>query len=334
MIGKPIAFEIDTSDGLPQRINLTPAGTRFEGEDGRVYEIDEDKLEDGENGPDIKIDVEHATFINGARGEYVKAYGWMKGVDRSDIKGKGVWGKIKEWTPNGQLALNNKDYRYISPVYQLWPGTRTVRRVISVALASLPNLTQLAALNGALNSMFGNNGVESMEKKLLALLGLHENATEKEIEAKIESLKANNAQAEKDKVSSLEAKIAELTARLEKTAKDAEQKEIEVELNTAVALGKITPGKRELFAKLAAGDHANRLNIHGLRSLIAVETPPVAEGEIEMNTAGLAVRKKAAGQIRNGEIVLTPSQLKRCQEDGIDPKDYIQTMLDYQNGVK
>jgi ATP-dependent protease ClpP protease subunit len=126
-----------------------------------------------------------------------------------------------------------------------------------------------------------NNQNLIMDKKVLALsLGLAENATEAEIQAKLISLKNADAEAK--------AKIAVLETENQKHLSD----KITAMLDGAVASGKITEAQKATFEPLAKVDYANcKLAIDGM-----VSAAPVAAAvlPVQVSISGAIAQAQAA----------------------------------------
>ncbi|MGE5607422.1 MAG: phage protease, partial [Bacteroidota bacterium] len=134
---------------------------------------------------DLVIDYEHQTLT----GEEAPAAGWIKELINKGTEG--LWAKV-EWTPRGEEYIKNKEYRYLSPVILV---NKKDGRAILVHSAALTNTPAIDGMVPIVNSL-GANAPESEEsnemellKKLAALLGLAETATEEEITAAITKLK-------------------------------------------------------------------------------------------------------------------------------------------------
>ena len=161
----PLALE---GEEAPEWIHVTPAGPQLNGEDGRVFRMPdatsvarESLLDVGGRHRNMVLDWEHATQRKGRRGEKAPAAGWVTALQsRAD----GIWGRV-EWTDEGRRSVEKREYRYLSPVLGLRPGSLEVQRVKTVALTNDPNLSLTA-----LNSAGGNGGQPAMDEKLRKLL--------------------------------------------------------------------------------------------------------------------------------------------------------------------
>lgn len=198
-------------------------------------------------------------------------------------------GQIKavvEWTPRGARYLENKEYRYLSPVVNVRKADNKAVGLHSLALTNTP---AIEGMNPIVNSDNFEGGQHSMDiKKLAELLGLSEDATEEQV---VEALKAclaeNRSLKETEKqppenvvankavcellglkagaaAEDVTAKIMELKSgtvdgvNLAEELKALKQQNAEREANDAVILalkaGKITPAQKEWAKSYALSD--------------------------------------------------------------------------------
>lgn len=144
---------IASSDfGQPQWVQLMPAG-RFQGRDGRgpwvlpdpPAAVSASRRYAGAN--KIAIDYEHQTQLSAVNGQPAPAAGWITDLQpRAD----GIWGLV-EWTDRATEHLRQREYRYLSPVFN---HTRMgqVIRIVGASLTNVPNL-ELTALARAGETM-------------------------------------------------------------------------------------------------------------------------------------------------------------------------------------
>lgn len=135
-------------------------------------------------GTDILFDFGHESIWSpGAR-----AAGWSP-KDDVEVRADGLYIRYPSWTKSGKKAVENADYRYLSPTYRLATEDKEGRQVgaklHSVALTNRPYMDVEI-------DHIGNSEVSPMySKEFLNSLGLQEGATEEQVLAKIEELKAN-----------------------------------------------------------------------------------------------------------------------------------------------
>lgn len=172
--------EVDVS-GAPETISVLPLGhvVSSKGE----FEVDEESFEAmkaqiAQRGVDLVVDYEHQTLGGGQ----APAAGWVKELILDD-------GKIKarvEWTPKAREYLENKEYRYLSPVITVRKSDNKAMGMHSVALTNTPAIENMEPIVNSTNFEGGNSKME-LVKMLAELLGLGEDATEQQV---VEALKA------------------------------------------------------------------------------------------------------------------------------------------------
>lgn len=135
-------------------------------------------------GLDLVIDYEHQTL----KDVQAPAGGWIKKL----VKTKDAIAAQVEWTAKAKQYLENKEYKYLSPVVICRKRDGKAVALHSVALTNTPAIDGMFALVNSIDisSPAGAEGGNSMElKKIVALLGLPEDATETDVEKAIQELK-------------------------------------------------------------------------------------------------------------------------------------------------
>ena len=168
--------------GAPEVISVLPLGhvTSAKGEfnvDGESFSAM--KAQIAQRGVDLVVDYEHQTLT----GEQAPAAGWVKELFLDD-------GQIKarvEWTDKAKAYLENREYRYLSPVITVRKADNKAMGLHSIALTNTPAIEHMEAIVNSLNFEGGQNTMNEFMKKLAALLGLGEDATEEQV---AEALKA------------------------------------------------------------------------------------------------------------------------------------------------
>ena len=251
----PLALNFTTGEtGLPERVELLPAGELVTGRDGRSWNHPNPQaVVDQVNGRgiDLVLDIEHASELKAPKGEPAPAAGWLHDL-RVEDDGR-ITAAVNRWTPRGEQVVRDGEYRYISPAVLYDPKTMNILGIGSAGLTNKPNLA-LAALNNE------QQEDSTMLKKILAKLGLPEDATEATALNAIGTLQTdlqtalNSAQTpplEKfvpradyetalNRATTAEAKIAQ-------GEKDRLEGEIETAINQALTEGKIAPASKEFY---------------------------------------------------------------------------------------
>ena len=168
--------------GAPEVISVLPLGhvKSAKGEfdvDGESFSAM--KVQIAQRGVDLVVDYEHQTLT----GEQAPAAGWVKELFLDD-------GQIKarvEWTDRAKAYLENREYRYLSPVITVRKADGKAMGLHSIALTNTPAIEHMEAIVNSLNFEGGQNTMNEFMKKLAALLGLGEDATEEQV---AEALKA------------------------------------------------------------------------------------------------------------------------------------------------
>lgn len=170
-----LCFELPQDGTLPAELQLTPAGIRIVGHDGRNWINDQpDKVVAAMNAiidkRNLVVDWNHATELKAPNGDDAPASAHIKGP--LEHRGNGVIVATNvEWTPGGEASLKGKEYRYHSPAFRFERTTGRLVGFSSVGLTNTPNLN-LTALNSA-NITQQKQGDTTMDlAQLLAALGL------------------------------------------------------------------------------------------------------------------------------------------------------------------
>lgn len=166
--------EVDVG-GAPEVIAVLPLGhvVSQKGE----FDVDEESFEAmkaqiAQRGVDLVVDYEHQTLT----GDRAPAAGWVKELFIED-------GQIKarvEWTLPAKQYLENKEYRYLSPVITVRKADNKATGLHSLALTNTPAIEGMTPIVNSTTFEGGQNNMEII-KKLAELLGLGEDATEEQV---------------------------------------------------------------------------------------------------------------------------------------------------------
>lgn len=166
--------------GAPETISVLPMGHVVSSKG--AFHVDEEsyqamKAQIAKRGVDLVVDYEHQTL----KGCEAPAAGWVKELKLEDGQIKAV----VEWTPRGAQYLENKEYRYLSPVVNVRKSDGKAVGLHSLALTNTP---AIEGMHPIVNSDTFQGGMNDMDiKKIAELLGMDENATEEEV---LDALKA------------------------------------------------------------------------------------------------------------------------------------------------
>ena len=121
----------------------------------------------GHRAVDIVIDYEHQTLRN----VEAPAGGWIK---KLVLKSDGIFAKV-EWTKKARDYLQNKEYRYLSPVVMVRKKDHKASQLHSVALTNTPAINGMMPIVNSLNlSLENNTQLDDIQKKICRMLNISE----------------------------------------------------------------------------------------------------------------------------------------------------------------
>ncbi|MCD7046670.1 phage protease [Pseudomonas sp. MAFF 311095] len=317
-VNSEIYSPVELSDGkAPEWVELIPAGPTVVGRDGRTWLFDDVahqfvQTNFSSRAIDLPIDWEHATQRRAPLGQEAPAGAWIKQLE---IRDGALWG-LAEWTPRGELQVENKEYRFLSPVFDYDDETKRIVRMVSAALTNIPNLVMTA-----LNQEQLENVPVKPSPELLKLLGLPETATAEQVfTATTAKLNATN-QALNSESGNLERFVprADYNA-LESRAMNAEQalaehkktehaKAVDAVITAATQAGKITPATVD-YHRAMCQDEAGLTRFKAF-----VDAAPVVADPTD-----LGGRKP-----ENIATALNSEEQAMCKLLGVDPVDFAKT---------
>jgi len=296
---------------IPEKIMLVPSGATVKGRDNREWKNPDPKLvalNSNTRLSALPIDENHSTDLSAPKGGASPAFGWMKNIC-ADESGA-LWADV-DWTERGRNALAKKEYRFISPVF-LHNEKGEINCILRAALTNSPNLN-LPALNS--EQLENMNTEVSMNKALLAALGLPETATEADALAAIKSLNAAKTaaapQTDKTVVDlAAYAPRADLNAMEERALAAEKQlaelnaaqlkKDAEAAVDEAVKNRKIAPASKQEYLALCAtkeGLESFKKIVAASPAIIGTETqapegtPPTGGTGVSLNAEETALAK-------------------------------------------
>jgi phage I-like protein len=163
----------------------------------------------------ILIDYEHQSLLVAENGKPVPAAGWIEPASLQWREGEGLFAAEVKWTGAASAHIAADEYRYLSPVFS-YNADGVVLDILSVALTNNPAIDGMRAVTVAAASFFALTPPheDPMNKALLALLGLPEDADEAAVLAAATALKAGA-----DQVAALSTQVAALKAQTPDPAK-------------------------------------------------------------------------------------------------------------------
>lgn len=258
----------------PDWVELIPVGPRVVGRDGRTWLFDDAASQAvlgdfTERATQLPTDWEHATQHRAPKGEDAPAAAW---IDQLETRDGALWAHV-EWTPRASRQVINREYRFLSPVFDFDPASGRIQRLVSAGLTNKPNFA-LTALNQEDGSIGAASGAEStsptpqetdpvtISKELAVALGLSEGADEAAAIAAANQLKtataANSEQpslerfvprGDYDQVMARATNAEQELATLKREGRD---KEIDAELEAATQAGKIAPSSVAFYRATCA----------------------------------------------------------------------------------
>lgn len=176
----------------PEWVQLLPIGKAV-GRDGRAFLVPDRAAADQvvaasqafAGSMDLVIDYDHQSDLAAVQGVggTAPAAGWMKELqvrDPSPGEPGGIYARVN-WTAPAAERLRAGEYRYLSPVLHHRPDGQVIR-LLRAGLTNKPNL-DLAALNHL-------ETADVLPTAILAILALAASATEADVIAAINALKA------------------------------------------------------------------------------------------------------------------------------------------------
>lgn len=164
--------------GAPEIISVLPLGhvKSSKGEfdvDAESFEAMKQQI--AQRGVDLVVDYEHQTL----KGVQAPAAGWVKELILRD----GSIDARVEWTTTAAKYLEDKEYRYLSPVITVRKSDSKATGLHSLALTNTPAIEGMTPIVNSLNYDDEEGGQINMDiiKKLAQLLGLGDDATEDQV---------------------------------------------------------------------------------------------------------------------------------------------------------
>lgn len=249
---------------LPAEFRLFTAGTVRTTKGAFIFDAeaaDSCMKRQADYGNDLAIDYGHAML--GAKWANDPALaGAAAGWFRPDLRNGELWATQVSWTPKAAGMLMAREYRYISPTFDVDEGGR-VRSLLNCALTNIPathNLNPLMASQDA-----EDTPEPKTMKVLLAALSLAADATEAQAVQALSAERATHAEllslldakdgAEaKGKALALRQTAVELSAaRARLVELEATQKRVELDalLEEGKKAGKVVPATEAWFRELA-----------------------------------------------------------------------------------
>jgi len=161
-MGLRLLYVLKSIEGAPEEFQLFPYGTiGIEGEEDAF--VDDESMaaviaDFERRGNDMVIDYEHQTL----KDVQAPAAGWIK---RFINRGKeGLW-VVVEWTRQAKEYLENREYRYFSPVFWVSENGRKILKIENVALTNFPKVNNLRPIMAKMSLEEAREAREARSKK-------------------------------------------------------------------------------------------------------------------------------------------------------------------------
>ncbi|MGZ5055666.1 MAG: phage protease [Methylobacter sp.] len=309
------SFELD---GASTDVRVVPAGN-FRGRDGRPTECASWNLTEAgamailaarsQQQDKFLFDYNHQTLYVEKTGQKAPAAGWGTALEWRP--GDGIYAIATEWTPTAQQEIENKEFRYISPVITYNKTTGEVTGLLMASLvnyASLDDLCDLAAM-AALQFLTPQEpamDADELMERLIYMLNLPVTSTPAEIATELDKVKAMIMQpdgttaglavlltAKNDEIAALSANVSnsapdplqyapvavvrELREKLAALSGDTLQMQVRKLVDEGVASGKIIgPAEKDWAFKKGMKDmaalQADLDNTVGIAALAGMQT--------------------------------------------------------------
>ena len=271
-------FEIKKGQ-IPKRIQLLPAGNIIKGKDGRTWtvtDIHELACVSNESMPIESIDENHSADLVAGKGGSSPAFGWFRNIT---VENNGeLWADV-EWTERGSNALQNKDYRYLSPVFSNdMNGNITV--ILRAALTNTPNLDMVSLNSENLKNTDNMDSQEIVIKKIIEELELKDGSSFDDILKAIKELKKADMNMNHTNIIELKQRADELEIQLNSMIGSAFFREGEILVNEAVKAGIITPANKSFYLSLCSTNEG----LEKVKSIIKNSVPIVCNSSVLKGT--------------------------------------------------
>lgn len=264
------------------------------------------------------IDYEHQTLFAETSGNPAPAAAWFTALEWRE--GDGLYAVDVEWTERAAALITGDEYRYLSPVFKFDPNTGVVTELLMAAVTNNPAIDGIADVAAARYLHQPHEEATPVDKELLEMLGLGEDATAEQVRAAVQALMSKAADAEDD-VTALRAKVNKPDPEkyVPKAAFDDLQNRVvalSTKLNTDEVDGLVKSGLADgrLLPSLEGwARDLGESNVAALRSYLDSAQPIEA----------LRSQQTNGKTIPEGGEQLTDEELAVCRAMDQDPKDFL-----------
>lgn len=313
--------ELTPANGAaPEWVELIPPGPVVKGRDGRSWTFGPDDAQRvvstfQARNADLPIDWEHASQHRAPQGQAAPAAAWITALE---VREGALWGRVS-WTPRGGEQVLNREYRYLSPVFDFEKDSGRIVRLVSAGLTNLANL-RLQALNSEEEPAMNRSA--ALVAAITGALGLTAEAADDAVAQAINSLKQDRDTAQaanREQAPSLDRyvprgdydAVLQRAANAEQALADRNQADhkaaVDAALDGALQAGKITPATVEYH-------RASCADAEGLARFRAfVQAAPAVAADSGLD------KKRPAGTV----TALNAEQREVCRLLGIPEAEFI-----------
>lgn len=243
-----------------------------------------------EHGVGLFFDYEHKSVRETLAVDGGKAAGWFK----PDVREGELWATEIDWTPAGDSAIRNKEYRYFSPVILRDLKNGRAHKLVNVALTNLPAMKNLRALVASELPITPEKTMEPSETEVALFAALQTDSLSKALGV-IAALRE-----EAGKVTTLSVRVAELE-------KQIATRDVDKLLLDAKEAGKVSEAELPKLREQGVKD------VEWLSGYLAVKTPaPAATPE----------HKEPNGEPSGGDK-LTKLELRAIELSGVTTEEFL-----------
>ena len=234
-----------------------------------------------------------------------------------------IWARV-EWTPRGEEALRNREYRYISPAF-LHDEQGRILELLSAALVTQPAF-RMPALAAREPSHQTTSKEQIMDRKALCQrLGLPEDADDAAVLAAIDTLKKASASQDKDitperfvpraDYDRVQAELAAVRKELAERERRALAEAAERLVEEGIKAGKIAPASRDFWLGVASQD---KEGLERVEQFLASAPQIVPVGEEAASDDGCPPKKALTAAERQVAAVLglTDEEFIAARDEG------------------
>lgn len=164
---------------VPEWVHIFPAGESFAADGRGPWVLDDPEAVIAASRREkvkMYVDRDHEDVF-ASRGTRIEAAGWVEEIEARE---DGLWARV-EWTNHATYQIQNKLYRYISPVFEVERESGKVLKINNISLTNNPALELTALARRQAASTQTKEDDMDFVKQIAKALGLPEDADEKTV---------------------------------------------------------------------------------------------------------------------------------------------------------